>query len=69
MERRAFVAGALAAVVAPPVARAQNAPRLAMLLTGSPSGPSPEHDAFMAQLATLFSLSCSVAPPATSTTS
>jgi hypothetical protein len=53
MERRAFVAGALATVVAPPVARAQNAPKLAMLLTGSPSAASPEYDAFMAQLAAL----------------
>jgi putative tryptophan/tyrosine transport system substrate-binding protein len=53
MKRRAFVAGVLAAMVAPSVARAQDAPRLAMLLTGSPTAASPEHDAFIAQLAAL----------------
>ena len=53
MQRRAFVAGALAAFVAPAVAFAQPVPRLAMLLTGSPKAPSLEHDAFMRQLARL----------------
>jgi putative tryptophan/tyrosine transport system substrate-binding protein len=52
MKRRAFVAGVLAAMVTPSVARAQNA-RLAMLLTGSPTAASPEYDAFIAQLASL----------------
>ena len=53
MERRAFVAGALATFVATPAARAQTTPRLAMLLTGSPNAPSPEHDVFVLQLAAL----------------
>lgn len=37
MDRRAFVAGGLVAALVPAAARAQNARRLAMLPTGSPS--------------------------------
>jgi putative ABC transport system substrate-binding protein len=50
MQRRAFIAANLAALIAPRAARAQNAPRVAMLLTGAPAAASPEYDAFIAQL-------------------
>jgi len=53
MQRRVFIAGAVAALATAPAARAQPPPRLAMLLTGSPAAPTREHDAFMHQLAAL----------------
>jgi len=60
MQRRVFIAGALAALTTvlaalatAPAALAQAPPRLAMLLTGSPALAAPEYDAFRARLEAL----------------
>ena len=53
ISRRAFVGGSVTLLAAPLAAGAQPAPKLAMLLTGSPTTPSPEREAFMRQLGAL----------------
>jgi putative ABC transport system substrate-binding protein len=54
MDRRTFVAGSLAFLVAPLVGEGQPTPaRLAMLLTGSPRVAAPEYAAFTKQLSDL----------------
>jgi len=53
ISRRGFLGGSVALLAAPLAVAAQQAPRLAMLLTGSPTTPSPEHEALMKQLGAL----------------